>query len=519
MLYTPSCTMTELVPNRDRDSLKSFSEAVWGNAQAFLKQDHAMGVEYIDLTGYRHAFKVLLGPAVRDQVKILVREEYRTALHELETNDTYHYGAYITGQPGIGKTLFLAYVLVARLGQKRTVAWQDTTGRPFYVLFRDTATFYSLADPTPLYDHGPLWALSDSNAGVQSPAPIFYSPDDVRTIQTTSPKESRWKEWSKQSGAECYVMDIWSRKEVTDLTMLLNLDVQRMTTLVEKWGGVPRVLLRFLRRGLTDAEIELRYKGPASKAVQKCREVLSAIEANSFPDDAPSQFYFCRPYNDAETGMQRTLFGASVPTRTLRRLLGEALQKQDNLLKLDFFRALRQPPSTRQAAGYIYENWFHAYFSAGKPIECHWLQGLNGVSLLSLTGMKLIEGNWGAVEVEDPPYYWVAPVNFPGIDCALILPEAICVFQVTISTSHRSPEGGMKKLGTHLPADLKNLPWRVVFIGDHDNAIKSVAQKWVNKGLNIGWSHVDPVAEDITYRVFRDESDSDRESDLMRMCE
>ena len=125
--------------------------------------------------------------------------------------------------------------------------------------------------------------------------------------------------------------------------MLLNLDVQRMTTLAEKWGGVPRALLRFLRHGLTDAAIELRYKGPASKAVEKCQEVLSAIEVNSFRDDAPSQFYFCRPYNDAETGVERTLFGVSVPTRTLRRLLGEALQKQDNFLKLDFFRALCQP--------------------------------------------------------------------------------------------------------------------------------------------------------------------------------
>ena len=74
-----------------------------------------------------------------------------------------------------GKTLFLAYVLVAHLGQKRTVVWQDTTGRPFYVLFRDTATVHSLDDPTPLYDYEPLWALSDSNAGAQSPPSIFYS--------------------------------------------------------------------------------------------------------------------------------------------------------------------------------------------------------------------------------------------------------------------------------------------------------------------------------------------------------
>ena len=103
MLHT-SRTMTELIPNRDRDSLKSLAEAVWGNAQAFLKQDRAIGVEYIDLTGHRDAFKVLLGSAITEQAKILVREEYRTALHELETNNGYRRGAYVTGQPGIGKS-------------------------------------------------------------------------------------------------------------------------------------------------------------------------------------------------------------------------------------------------------------------------------------------------------------------------------------------------------------------------------------------------------------------------------
>ena len=56
-------------------------------------------------------------PFKPDHVKILVRDEYRTALHELETNRTYRRGAHITGQPGIGTSSFW---------QKRTVAWEFT---------------------------------------------------------------------------------------------------------------------------------------------------------------------------------------------------------------------------------------------------------------------------------------------------------------------------------------------------------------------------------------------------------
>ncbi|KAF8557321.1 hypothetical protein OG21DRAFT_349393 [Imleria badia] len=317
--------MTEFIPHDTTNNLKSFASSVWGNAQ---EQDHTTGVEYIDLTSYIDAFELLFGSAVKG-AKILVREEYRIALHELETNDTYCHGAYITGQPGIGKTLFLAYILVKHLGKRHTVAWELPNGS-LYVLFRNTATFHSSADMRPLDEYGPLWALSDSNSRVRAPAGIFYSlPRHVRTIQTTSPEESRWKDWSKDAGAVCYVMDIWSEEEIADLAKLLNLDVERMTNLAKEWGGVPRSLLEFVRRGLTDSEIESTYKGPASKGVQKCREI-----------------YFCGPQKNAEPRMQRTLLGVSVPTRTIRRLLGEALQVQDNFLKLDFFRSLRQPDST-----------------------------------------------------------------------------------------------------------------------------------------------------------------------------
>lgn len=108
-------------------------------------------------------------------------------------------------------------MLVACLAKRRPVVWELTNGTPFYVLFKDTATFCSTLDTASLDEHGPLWALSDSNSGVQSPNPIFYGlPSVVKTIQSTSPEQSRWK-WSKYAKAECYVMDIWSELEITNL--------------------------------------------------------------------------------------------------------------------------------------------------------------------------------------------------------------------------------------------------------------------------------------------------------------
>ena len=290
---------------------------------------------------------------------------------------------------------------------------------------------------------------------------------------------------------------------------LLNLPIERMTTLAKSWGGVPQILLRFLDNGMHDDDIEWEYRYAAKQAVQRCRVMISSTVEMNVVVEALSKFYFCRP-KKTRTRIVRAHACAEVPTPTLRRLLGEALQRQDNTIKLDFFCALRQSSETRSTAGYIYESWFHVYLSAAKTIQCHWIQGLDGVS--SLTGTStLINATWAAIKVAEPPYYWVAPKNFPGVDSALVLDNAIYAFQVTISSRHKTPLDGLRTLREHLPAKLKNVSWKVVFVGDNDSAIAAVARQWVDRlffptnqqRVTVGWSKVDPVMEDVPYRVWR----------------
>ena len=40
---------------------------------------------------------------------------------------------------------------------------------------------------------------------------------DMSESQTTPPRTVRYKEWSKQVGAKCYIMNIWAKKEFVDL--------------------------------------------------------------------------------------------------------------------------------------------------------------------------------------------------------------------------------------------------------------------------------------------------------------
>lgn len=285
------------------------------------------------------------------------------------------------------------------------------------------------------------------------------------------------------------------------------MDVERMITLAKKWGTVPRTLLQ--HTDTQDWEVEALYRQRSKAAVAQCQVMMDGGVSLDFPD-ALSPFYFLRPMK-LDGNLYHKLGCMSVPTQALRALLAEGLQKQRNVTKLEFYHTLSQVPETRQTARFIYESWFHSFVCAGKKIQCEWLaQGSDDdVAQLpiKLVGV-LLPTTRDAATARTPPFYWLPPhANFPGIDSALVLDDEIFVFQVTISTEHNSPIKGLQKLRNLLPNDLKNLPWRVVFVGAENLRIKQVAECWVGQicfptketRVPVAWSEVDPAQDDVTY--------------------
>ncbi|KAI9568898.1 hypothetical protein HD554DRAFT_2190998 [Boletus coccyginus] len=308
-----------------------------------------------------------------------------------------------------------------RLGQKQPVALQFVDGCKFYALFKDNVEFHQLDNPVLLLRCPFVWALCDSNQSVTHPSSIFLGKRNIRVIQTTSPNPSRWKEWSKQAGAWPYVMDIFSNEEMTSTLMGKNVD--RMIALAKKWGGVARTLLQYTDEA--DLEITRQYRQCAQMDVEECR--LAGLFDT--PSDSSSQFCFVRPLVVSQKIVRNHSY-FYVPTRTLRSLLGEALQGQSDDVKLEFFNALSRPEETRQAASFIFESWFHSFLSAAGTLQREWTGSRpRSTTLQGVT--KLIPATQIALESEEPPYYWVSPKNFPGVDSALVFKKEIIAFQVT----------------------------------------------------------------------------------------
>ncbi|KAG9310264.1 hypothetical protein JVU11DRAFT_9382 [Chiua virens] len=506
-----------------------FASKAWGNTNAFIKsfkdsEDGPEKFKFIDLGRYSNAFRnFFAGPLKCD--KILITQEYEDTYIELK-KEAYRYGAIVTGQPGIGKTIFDIYILVRRLGAKQAVVLQFPNGHPCYALFHYEVTYHNITTQNPLANAPTfLWALCDSNHNVQQPAGIFYGKwDKIRIIQTTSPQESRWKAWKKQQGAEIYVMDIWSEDELRNLAILLGQDPKCMVALAEKWGNIPRVMLEFLQQKISDGRIERAYQGVARTAVARTPQFMAMEDTLTMPADLPSPFFFLRPLSLGKGEISRCEFEVHVGTKTLWEFLGRALQVSEDQSKLSFYKILSQHSQTCTSAGNIFESWFHSFVVARKSVSCNWLKDFNVDLKLPKTWQLpdgapnhryLITGPLKNLESASPPYYWVTPDNYPGIDGFLVLNNWICAFQATISSKHRSPEKGIMKpeitkirQKVQAKLQLKHIPFGIIFVGPKEDEIKGVAEEWqgkvhllTNELVPIGWSKLDPTAKNVTYKA------------------
>jgi hypothetical protein len=286
-----------------------------------------------------------------------------------------------------------------------------------------------------------------------------------------------------------------------------------MTTLAKKWGNLPRELLEYI--DLQDWEIRARYRNRARTAVEQCKSMLNEGMQINLPENPPTMFYFLRPMK-ISTGIYRQLSSLYVPTQTIRRILAEALREQDDHIKLQFYDALSIHPGTRHAADSIFEAWFHSFLIAKKRVACTWVMPGSGNAMIqfpaALVATDLLPATKDAPASATPPYYWIpSKTDFPGIASVLVLEGGIVAFQVTLRSDHRSPMAGLEGLRKMLPANPKNLPWRVVFVGPTENRIKPVAEYWAGKlifptqeeRIRVGYAGVDPVEGDVTYTVCR----------------
>ncbi|KAH9993993.1 hypothetical protein BJV77DRAFT_330428 [Russula vinacea] len=151
----------------------------------------------------------------------------------------------ITGQPGIGKSLWVYYALCRCLSGKRPVVWFYK--KKLYMFVEegvyDMGTDYNKADFNTF-----VWTLVDSDEA-ESGVPESLVPQSTlfSVIYTTYPAKRRWSRLHKTTSNIVIVMNPWSRSEIHRAAALLE-DTDRPSTDViddtfDRFGPTPKICI------------------------------------------------------------------------------------------------------------------------------------------------------------------------------------------------------------------------------------------------------------------------------------
>ncbi|KAI0050838.1 hypothetical protein FA95DRAFT_1555341 [Auriscalpium vulgare] len=198
-----------------RNPGKTFCSRLWGKANltdsdyGFRADEELLAQRFLPFTGGR----------------LLIRQEYGLMYQRAE--DMYRHlpegGVVVTGQPGVGKTASIAYIVARHLSERRIIA-VFLAGELF--LFTEEGVFthanpslahadYDLNTGLPPKDCP--WLLIDASTKKHEPPPdsLVLSPS-IFPLHLTSPDKDRYKGWLKQRQGIVFIMSPWTEDELRE---------------------------------------------------------------------------------------------------------------------------------------------------------------------------------------------------------------------------------------------------------------------------------------------------------------
>ncbi|KAF9491434.1 hypothetical protein BDN71DRAFT_1510348 [Pleurotus eryngii] len=198
---------------------------------------------------------------INTQGKFYIREHHVRLYEHLCERATHTRcgGVVLSGQPGTGKTYFLFFLLLKKLAKGEPVIFSPNRRR---VLYFASGGVQSNKDITPS-DLDPLipkssldrtWALINSDEGDRLSPPTALVKAPMFSVQATSPRTSRYKDWVKQRNADVSFVPRWTREELSQVVKLANglpkLSDSERESLIDKaisrWGWAPRDIITYL---------------------------------------------------------------------------------------------------------------------------------------------------------------------------------------------------------------------------------------------------------------------------------
>ncbi|KAJ7072679.1 hypothetical protein C8F01DRAFT_1104913 [Mycena amicta] len=235
----------------------SEGESQGSHNSADLNED-PVEIGFIDLKAYPSLvildFEVLVKER-RDHAVLIVRDDYDCFLHHArarveKAERASSFGPistafFVTGQPGIGKSYGCFYLLFRLLAMGQSVffihsqtetVYFSGTGVQENVTGRPSSSHYATTDAI-----RKSWVLINVDGKEEWDCPEIYQVAHC-IVWTSSPRDTRMREFCKRFKAEEWYMRTWSTKEIAAATQLFGMSPDEVLRRMETGGPVARAL-------------------------------------------------------------------------------------------------------------------------------------------------------------------------------------------------------------------------------------------------------------------------------------
>ena len=293
--------------------------------------------------------------------QLFIRESYKTiASSILEGNGSHK--AIITGTPGIGKSLFLIYLLWKLVKRGKRVLF---IYHPFNIYYDEEGSVFEFASsslPSTIdysFWNETLWCLFDAKG--KKEANLYEFPTSLcKFILSTSPRREMVNDFKKPPVPQIFYMPIWTETELGVIAPLFPFSANAWRERFEILGGIPRHVLEdttqspiyMLEAACADCSLDdcIKKIGINSTITGKSKVIHSLVHMTSDP-----------PFTNSSV-----CYASQTALDTICRQKGmEAKHQMHNLLA-----ACDGNPLTAALCGYIFEQYAIGLLGKGGKFSC-----------------------------------------------------------------------------------------------------------------------------------------------------
>ncbi|KAJ7885118.1 hypothetical protein B0H14DRAFT_3856976 [Mycena olivaceomarginata] len=389
-------------------------------------------IRYINLAEVEH--KSLAVHRLTPLDMIIVRQEYvdfmaHATAHVMQGKKIH---VFLTGQPGIGKSIGAGYFLFRLLASGQSVFFIPDKHRVFYFSEAGVDVVNASHDMGDVDVERALrcsWILIDVETGSQEWFPDPWVELASCLVWTSSPRERRMHHFIKQYEATAWYMKPWSLEEITAVMALQKRDPKDIRARFATSGPVARSLFRDPNM-VTNTSLD--------KVINKA---LADNLFNFATSNLVDQMFLIRPQevlDEAERpSLQRRACSFEFLSNYIASRTAELTEQHVEKVQQQLARAFDNP-ETRSAAGKLVESMLHRaliYRKIDLPAAFGGGPVAGELELIGKAEDFCLETH--APDRRDcrPLYLRPQTPNFAAVDAILVTAAVLCLFQSSLATS------------------------------------------------------------------------------------